>query len=235
MNRITKRIMALMICLTMVLVLIPANIYASDDADYAEKSKILYYEYKYYEFGYKELEDGTVEIISCEGPFYSKEHPYNESEIIKIEFPQESEGKKVSVLGDGRFPLWDNLVVNDVVAITIPKGVITINDFAFEDFSGIKKITIPNTVTVIGKASFKNCGLLKKVTIPSSVKKIKENAFSWDVNLGKVIVPDSVEYIGKNAFEACLSIKLCGNKKSAIEKYAKKYKIPFTVTKKHNK
>ena len=232
MNKIIKKIMALIVCMTMMLSLIPVNIYASDYEDYAGEIKELHYEYKYYDFGYEDLEDGTVKITSCQGPCYSDEHPYNGTEIMKIECPREIEGKKVTILGDGSFPLWDYSVVNNVAAVTIPKGVRKINNFAFQGFSEIKKITIPNTVTEIGKSSFEGCSLLKKVTIPSSVKKIKENAFAWNFNLKKVIVPSSVKSIGKGAFDACINIKLYGNKKSAIEKYAKKYKIPFAVIKK---
>lgn len=60
--------------------------------------------------------------------------------------------------------------------VSIPNGVVTIDDQAFIN-TDLESVIIPNTVTSVGVSSFAN-NKLGSITIPNSVTKIDSNAFS---------------------------------------------------------
>jgi uncharacterized protein YjdB len=62
-------------------------------------------------------------------------------------------------------------------AFTIPSGVTSIGDSAFQECRNISNVTIPNTVTIIGEGAFLLCDNIASVTIPASVTSIKGHAF----------------------------------------------------------
>ena len=89
---------------------------------------------------------------------------------------------------------------------TIPNGVTSIGDYAFNDCQSLTSITIPNTVTSIGDNAFYNCISLTSITIPNSVTSIGEGAFSGCNSLTSVTIPNSVTSIGDYAFNDCQSL-----------------------------
>ena len=69
-------------------------------------------------------------------------------------------------------------------------------------------VTIPDGVTSIGETAFEGCSGLTSVTIPDSVKSIGAYAFSGCSGLASVTIPDSVKSIGDYAFSNCKALKL---------------------------
>lgn len=69
------------------------------------------------------------------------------------------------------------------VKATIPDGVTSIGDWAFEDCEGLVSVAIPDSVTDIGYRAFQDCHNLKDITIPNSVTSIERRAFSGCINL----------------------------------------------------
>ena len=61
---------------------------------------------------------------------------------------------------------------------TIPSGVTSIGENAFDGCWKLTSVTIPDGVTTIGEYAFSGCGNLKKVVIPESVNQIADAAFS---------------------------------------------------------
>ena len=87
--------------------------------------------------------------------------------------------------------------------VTIPSGVTSIGDYAFQNCIGLTSVTIPSSVTSIGKNAFRDCSGMTSVTIPSSVTSIGNNAF-WDCGgMTSVALPSSVTNIGYYAFYDC--------------------------------
>lgn len=80
-------------------------------------------------------------------------------------------------------------------SITLPKGITSIGDNAFQRNKKITSVTIPDGVTSIGTRAFQNCKKLKKVILPNSIKKIKPYAFQncnrlQDIRLPKKLTTD---------------------------------------------
>ena len=87
--------------------------------------------------------------------------------------------------------------------VTIPNSVTSIEDYAFEDCSGLTSVTIPNSVTSIGYYAFEWCSGLTSVTIPNSVTSIGKGAFEGCRGLTSVTIGNSVTSIGEGAFYFC--------------------------------
>ena len=117
----------------------------------------------------------------------------------------------------------------EVVNVSIPNTVTTLNDYVFYNYSNLLSIDIPNTITSIGNNAFSYCTGLTSVTIPNSVTNIGGGAFSscsgissivipngvvdikggtfYDcTNLTSVVIPNSVTTIGMSAFKKCSSL-----------------------------
>lgn len=65
--------------------------------------------------------------------------------------------------------------MSKLTSITLPNGVLKINNSAFERCSNLTSISIPHTVTTLGESAFSGCT-------------------AW-----RVVLPNSLKYIGKNA------------------------------------
>ncbi len=74
---------------------------------------------------------------------------------------------------------------------SIPTGILTISESAFEYCDSLTSITIPNSVTCIGNEAFSGCTGLTSITIPNSVTSIGEGAFSYCAGLASITVDES--------------------------------------------
>ena len=92
-----------------------------------------------------------------------------------------------------------------ITSITIPYGVKSIGQRAFEDCTKLTSVTIPNSVTSIGEFAFNNSGLTS-ITIPSSVTSIENWAFEHCHDLTSITIPSSVTNIGKAVFYKCTGL-----------------------------
>ena len=77
-----------------------------------------------------------------------------------------------------------------LASITIPKSVISLDEYAFYGCHSLESITIPDSVTSIGEGVFKECTSLKSITISKFVSSIGENAFDMCYSLTSINVAD---------------------------------------------
>ena len=109
---------------------------------------------------------------------------------------------------------------------TIPAGVTSIGDEAFNCCSGLTSVTIPASVTSIGNYAFDCCSGLTSVTIPASVTSIGEGVFEYCKNLATITVEDgNTVYNSRNGCNAI--IETSSNKLIAG---CKNTTIPASVT-----
>lgn len=90
---------------------------------------------------------------------------------------------------------------------TIPDGVESIAEMAFEGCTELRSVAIPESVTEIPESAFRNCVNLGSVKLPASVTKIGKSAFQGCGGLDSVKIPASVTEIGQSAFHGCVSLK----------------------------
>ncbi|ADU27928.1 leucine-rich repeat domain-containing protein [Ethanoligenens harbinense] len=111
---------------------------------------------------------------------------------------------------------------------TIPHGVRTIADGAFQECANLAALFIPCSVTKLGSESFcycsqlhtvmlssgitvipyfafSDCSNLEYIALPDNLKKIEEGAFSG-TGLKYIQIPDTVEEIEFDAFADCLAL-----------------------------
>ena len=94
-----------------------------------------------------------------------------------------------------------------MTSITIPKGVTSIGEWAFQGCDGLTFVSIPKGVTSIGAGTFASCHGLISITIPKGVTSIGNAAFSWCWNLTSILIPESVTTIGNYVFGGCFRLK----------------------------
>ncbi len=123
----------------------------------------------------------------------------------------------------------DNLYLNGelVTEITIPEGVTSIGNYAFEhsnitsislpstlisigahafDASTLQSIDIPDEVTSIGEYAFKNCSVMSEATLSSSLEGIGKGAFYGCSALGSVSFPSTLSTVDDDAFYGCSAL-----------------------------
>lgn len=103
----------------------------------------------------------------------------------------------------------ENDAFNDcsgLTSVSIPNSVTKIADWAFEGCIGLTSITIPDSVTEIGVYAFSNCSALTSVSIGHGVTSIGERAFFGCSALTSIVLPNSVTEIGEGAFWECSSL-----------------------------
>lgn len=87
--------------------------------------------------------------------------------------------------------------------VTVPEGVIRIDNGAFHDCETITDITLPKSLLHLGEKAFIRCVALKNIIIPEGITKIEFGTFWVDKNLRKVVIPSSVKIIDTMAFDGC--------------------------------
>jgi hypothetical protein len=74
---------------------------------------------------------------------------------------------------------------------TIPNGVTSIGEYAFEGCIGLANVTIPGSVTNIGDFSFQNCTNLTSVFFKGDAPTVGLAVFSFDRNVAVYYLPDT--------------------------------------------
>ena len=143
--------------------------------------------------------DGGVRITGLRNLWH---HDY---ELGEVRIPSSLWWKPVIEVGGGRggFSEYDN---DFITAITIPDGVQTIGDMAFDSCGLLTTARIPESVTRIGMQAFSECTNLTNITLPKRLQTIDMNAFFDCSSLLEISIPASVTNIGNAAFYHCMKL-----------------------------
>ena len=96
---------------------------------------------------------------------------------------------------------------------SIPDGVTSIEEYAFQGSINLTGVTIPDSVTRINYGAFMDCSNLKDAVIGSGVTMIDTFSFGGCVSLAKVYIGRGVETIRNDVFGDCTSLSgvyFCG-------------------------
>ena len=74
-------------------------------------------------------------------------------------------------------------------------------------YTNISKITLPDGVISIGEMAFEGCYYLQNIIIPKSVRYIEPYAFRSCKSLTEMIIPESVIYFGDGVFRFCNELR----------------------------
>lgn len=137
-----------------------------------------------------------------------------------------------------------------IISVSLPEGLQTIGDYAFDRCSSLESIDIPDSVTFIGydaflwndslvslklpenlkeigSSAFEGCFRLKSIVIPKNVTRIGGLAFKDCFRLESVIISEQVEFIGNQAFDHCLEFQQCSN--LVISVYKGSYAYDYVI------
>ena len=122
---------------------------------------------------------------------------------------QHFEGKYAS--DNGRCLIKENVLIAfapaGLTTYTVPEGVTTIGDYAFEYCRSLASITLPEGVTTIGESAFYYCKSLTNITLPEGLTTIGYGAFSYCRSLASITIPESVTELGAGAFANCSNLQ----------------------------
>lgn len=93
-----------------------------------------------------------------------------------------------------------------IVSVTISKGITNIGSLAFYNCTLIKSIALPDSVEDIGDMAFAGCENLQRISLGTGLKHIGDHAFSRCESLNGVRLPEKLLSIGYQAFYRCNSL-----------------------------
>ena len=164
----------------------------------------------------------TALLLICATMTFAQEVFYSKD---GIRYKIDKETKQAKVVAD-KTKYSGDLVIHETIELNdVTYYVISIEEDAFYNCSGLTSITIPNSVTSIENYAFSGCSGLKSITIGNSVTSIGSGAFKGCASLTNIIIPNSVTSIGGSAFKECSSLTSIEipNSVTSIERDAFRY------------
>lgn len=160
---------------------------------------------EYQNFLYTETNNGVAIVFFCPDEYLGENYMEDDTKLI---FPEEIDGKPVTIIGSGAdaesiFQARidggniNTMSGSEVKSVVIPESVTNISDYAFYGYDKLESVTISNGVKRIGKSAFSDTGLTE-VNIPDSVVFIGDSAF-MKTGLTEITIPDTVTSIGDKA------------------------------------
>lgn len=90
-----------------------------------------------------------------------------------------------------------------IVSLFIPDSVVTIEEGAFKDCSGITYIRFSENLRTIGEEAFIDCRLLNSINLPNSLESVDNDAFYGCTNVSSITIGENLTSIGSFAFGGC--------------------------------
>lgn len=123
-----------------------------------------------------------------------------------IVIPDNLGGYPVTSIGYFAFSYYFGFNKAIITSVTIPNGVTSIGDHAFDDCRSLYNIYLPDGLTSIGSFAFNQCMGLNNVIFKKGITSIATGAFNNCWNLTNVSIPLGVTSIGNNAFRCCYGL-----------------------------
>ena len=141
------------------------------------------------DYSYCVLEDGTVSIKLYNG---------NEADVV---IPATLDGKQVTKIDDNAFN------GREVVSVTVPEGVVSIENRAFANCEQLTAITLPESLTKIGDSAFSYCIALTAIRIPDTVTVLGNRVFDRCISMTTANLPTGLAEMGEDVFCSCQELR----------------------------
>ena len=160
---------------------------------------------------FKDIEEGEIKEGTFNGLKYSYSTGSKKATLIAgdyesmttVEIPATvtfDDGITCSVTAIGNQAFYYCRSLN---TISLPDGIESIGDRAFQGDYYMNEFAIPSTLKNIGKYAFYNCNRLKNVILPEGLETLGESAFEACFGLNKLILPSTLSSIGEFVIKRC--------------------------------
>ncbi len=126
---------------------------------------------------------------------------YSGNVVIPDKIVYNGEEYDVTTIGENAF-----LSCIDLSSISLPNGLLEIDDSAFSWCTSLTHVEIPSTVTSIGVSAFSYCSSLFSVTMYQGVLSIGSHAFEQCTDLTDITLPSTITNMGIGVFDGCPNI-----------------------------
>ncbi|MDY2957931.1 leucine-rich repeat protein [Floccifex sp.] len=144
-------------------------------------------------FYVKGIADGYQYVLNGDSITLDK-YIGEESNVV---VPSTIQGLPVTTIGKYCFAFATHR--ENIVSVTLPEGITTIDTYAFNAVKSLTSVNIPSTVRTIGKRAFYGTSI-SSIAIPEGVTSLGNEAFYYCSNLTSVSLPQSLTTINAHAF-----------------------------------
>lgn len=97
--------------------------------------------------------------------------------------------------------------VSSAEKITVPDGVESIAQGAFDSLTTMREVVLPKSLRLIGERTFCNVENLDNVILPTKLSTLGDEAFLLCMNLKTITFPLTIGDIGENVFNECRNLE----------------------------
>ena len=209
-----KRILSMVLCITMLLTMMPAQALAAELTGEAEIIPVT----ETTEPAIPETEPAAPQTEATEATVAETETQEalsaSEGTLGDAMSWVLDDAGTLTISGTGAMPdysyrepaPWKSLS-SQITKVVIEEGVTRVGVYAFNECRSILEVSIPSTVTAIGSNAFNNCNALTALVLPEGLTSIGESAFSYCNALKTVTIPGSVTDMAQRAFYYCQGLQ----------------------------
>ncbi len=128
---------------------------------------------------------------------------YTGDVVVPATFQYNGETFQVRSVGERAFCDFGNTTTSTITSVSLPEGITSIGNYAFNDCKSMTSVNIPDGVTSIGNSAFIDCKSMTSVNIPDGVTSIGGAAFYNCESITSIVIPNSVTSMGVNTFNGC--------------------------------
>ena len=95
----------------------------------------------------------------------------------------------------------------EITSVKFPSTLKTMEDDGFWGCKGLTSVTLPEGFTTLGASAFASCSNLETIHLPSTLESIGASAFSMCEKLRTAVLPDGLKTLGNKAFYGCAALE----------------------------
>ena len=134
------------------------------------------------------VQQGSTLIIK-EGVTEIKQEDFHKlrvSSFKNVQFPS-----SLKRIGKGAFENFGNGNFENLTSVTVPEGVVVIEENAFWGCRNLTEVRLPSTLDTIGSCAFASCENLARLDMPATISCIEPCAFSEESKLNRILCYDN--------------------------------------------